>query len=392
MSTTAYCVPLEREIDTANLSDEEWEFISSTDTSQYSQARPLATCLVPEGNNGPMYRTQRNGQFYLAHYPGGNTENHDHNTTPMTAEHKNQTEYIRRAAQSAGLKTQGELSTGKNTRLDLAVYGEHNTGFEVQWSSLSNGMVQSRATRSFDAGWPTAWITTGQPSPSWTKLVPSVRISDIEWSEELPTEGTVSATITEFYTEVFRRVTLKDRDTAIPLDEFVVRVVSGDIIAVTGPDGPTFTDASALGMLTEFGHKIWTPDYTPKKRNANRIRDCHSHERTFVPEPVMPPVITPPVIDVRGRQAERDQATRQWLDAERDFVQSWLDAEQDFTQAARQDAEKAALNFVQSWLEAEFAWWRDVNEIPCSVCGLPINPAFRTFVHYDCARRTRNAA
>jgi hypothetical protein len=307
----------------------------------------------------------------------------------MTAEHKNQTEYIRRAAQSAGLKTQGELSTGKNTRLDLAVYGEHNTGFEVQWSALSNGMVQSRATRSFDAGWPTAWITTGQPSPSWTKLVPSVRISDIEWSEALPAEGTVSATITEFYTEVFRRVTLKDRDTAIPLDEFVVRVVSGDIIAVTGPDGPTFTDASALGMLTEFGHKIWTPDYTPKKRNANRIRDCHSHERTFVPEPVAPPVIMPPVIDrpsVRDRQAERDQAihntferlaTRQWLDAERDFIQSWLDAELAYT-GQWLDAEKrwgatvsewldAETAFVQSWLTAE-RMWKASSVRACPAC------------------------
>ena len=65
--------------------------------------------------------------------------------------------------------------------------------------------------------------------------------------------GTVTATITEFYTTVNwpRGTTLADRDRVLPLDDFVRLVVAGTIIAVTGPDGPTFTDAGALDMLAE---------------------------------------------------------------------------------------------------------------------------------------------
>ena len=156
----------------------------------------------------------RNSRFYLAHYPGDNTENHDHDPTPMSVEHKNQTEYIWRAAQSAGLETSDlkkGLPTGNNTVLDLAVWGKHNTGFEVQWSALSSNKAQLRAARSFDAGWPTAWITT--TNPAWTEFVPSVRISDIDWGDELPAEGTVAATITEFYTTVSwpHRTTLENK-------------------------------------------------------------------------------------------------------------------------------------------------------------------------------------
>ena len=426
MSSTAYFIPQEREINTAELEDDPElyaEIIACHGKS--TRDNPKFRCLERAGNKLPMmlklHHTDENGDpvYFLAHFPRDNPEGHQHDTftAPMTVEHKQQTEYIERAAQSAGLETQRELSTGKGTRLDLAVYGKANAGFEIQWSALSvDGAkgARGRATKSFEGGWPTVWVTT--TDPTWFGSVPSIRITGM-WGEQLPPPGTVYTMISEFSRQMrWPEMRLERKDKALLLDEFVPLVTSGDIIPVVAPDGVTFTDSSALDMLTEFeGCGTWTPSYTRRARSAQRTRRCLSHEKppppVFEPPPP-PPVTAKPTPDpcqechgshqaglflrysgtsqkwlcptcfqdspTRDRRrawldAERvwRQSWRDWLNAERAWYQSWLDAEK----AWHQTWLDTELAWYQSWPDAERAWyqsWLDAERAIhtwCKGCG-----------------------
>lgn len=418
MSSTAYYYPRKIEIDTATLGDDPdlyAEIISYHGKS--TRENPIFRCLEPEGGKLPMLLVRnphQDGSYFLRHFAGDNTEGHTHDSfsAPMSIEHRRQTEYIERAAQFAGLETKRELSTGKGTRVDLAVYGARDTGFEIQWSDLSvdgDKGARGRATKSHNGGWQTVWVTT--TNPSWLGTVPGVRISGADWGTELPCAGSVSAIISEFSTEMsWPTATLKNQYRVLPLDDLVPLIVSGDIIPVAGPDGVALADANTLDMLTEFeGCGIWTPDYTPKARSAKRTRRCHSHEQP-APPPLPPPkpvvlqpiprpapVVVDPVIEREpcqkcGGTDQRHVAETLKYSGAQGIWMCRACYDQMELAAAQAKRESAERDFVQSWLDAESAWWRDVGEITCPACGLPINPAFHTLVHYDCARRTRNAA
>lgn len=321
MSSTAYFVPRQIEINTAQL-DEDPGLYEEIVSYHYKSTRedPAFRCLEPEGMNLPMKlvcRRDEDGRpaYHLAHFADDNAGNHKHDTfSKMSVEHKRQTEYVERAAQSAGLETQREYSTGKGTRLDLAVFGKRNIGFEIQKAALSadgkDGAATSRTAKSFDAGWQAVWITT--KAPAWLRVVPSVRISCGNWSEELPAPGTVWAIVHKFHTETSWQW---NQSTMLRLDDLIPLIASADIIPVATADGVMLTHAADLDMIKEFdGCGVWTPEYKPKAKSASRTRRCHSHEE---PEPEPEPV---KVVGVRLPNGTVKRNPRQWATVPKAWV------------------------------------------------------------------------
>ena len=120
--------------------------------------------------------------------------------------------------------------------------------------------------------------------------------------EEPSTGGTVSATITEFAHRGVPQVTLKDRDTAIPLDEFVVRVVSGDIIAVTRTRWADVHERQRSACSPNSGTRSGRPTTRQRSGTPTGFATAMVTSGRSCRNLLLPPVDTPPVIDVRGRQ------------------------------------------------------------------------------------------
>lgn len=163
-------------------------------------AAPVLTCL---GNLEPMYvYRHETGRYFARHYPGGNPDKHGHRIATMSDEHRRQAEYTQRAASENGLDAGLERSTGNGTRLDVAVFGTHNIGFEIQRSGLSRAKAKSRATKSLAAGFPTAWVTDRERDPDWADHVPTARLTTRGgWDEAVLPRNSAWVSIGEYHAE-----------------------------------------------------------------------------------------------------------------------------------------------------------------------------------------------
>src|SRR5690625_1312746 len=240
MSTRAHYHPRDIEIDLADLPRWLYNEIASLHGQITKDNAPL-TCL---GNGQPMYiYRHHSGRYFARHYPGENPDGHGHSLATMSDEHRRQTEYTQRAAADHNLDTAMEYSTGNGTRLDLAVHGAHNTGFEIQRSALSRAKAKTRAKRSFDAGWPTAWVTDQARAPGWADHVPTARLTaGIDWAAHIPKRNTARVVIGKFSRERDKSKRSGWRYVREPhtvlLDELAYLMPAGEIVPVaTGTRG-----------------------------------------------------------------------------------------------------------------------------------------------------------
>lgn len=284
MSTRVYYRPRDIEVDLSDLPRWLYDEIASLHGQIDRQASPL-TCM---GNGEPMYvwRTHE-GRYFARHYAHQNADGHSHRIATMSDEHRRQTDYARRAADDHGLATAVEFSTGNHTRLDLAVTGAHRVGFEIQRSQLSRRNAELRAFRSFEAGWPTAWVSDAVRTPEWHDRVPSARLTKgIDWTS-LPARNSARVIIGKFTRERDRtrpsgwRYVREPR--TVMLDELAYLMPAGEIVPVaTGTRGvvslATADAREVIDSCTYPGASAWRPSATtPRtKETAQRIsRDCH---------------------------------------------------------------------------------------------------------------------
>ena len=278
MSTLAHYHPREIDIDLADLPT--WlyaEIASLHGRIDPPPAEPVLTCL---GNGTPMYvYRHESGRYFARHYPGGNLNGHSHRIATMSDAHRRQTEYCRRAAESDGLHAVMEMSTGGRTRLDLAVTGATDVGFEIQRSGLSRVKAKTRARRSFDAGWPTAWITDRERDPDWADHVPTGRLTTRGiWDHAMPRPGSAGLTIADFTRERDRTAPTGWRymrqPKSIRLDELPVRMAAAEIVPVAvgalGRVDLAFASAAEIIDSCTFpGASVWHPtDETPRRKEA----------------------------------------------------------------------------------------------------------------------------
>lgn len=275
MSTRAYYHPRDMQLDLADLPH--WLYSELVSLHGHiTRERTVLTCL---GNQEPMYIYRHpTGRYFAHHYPGGNPDDHEHRiAATMSDEHRRQTEYSQAAAERHGLQTQLEKSTGNSTRLDLAVHGTHQTGWEIQRSQLSRAQAKSRATKSFNAGWPTVWVSDSEHDPDWADHVPTARLTVRGW-DVMPPANSVHAIVGQINLE--RDATrpggwrYKRTPRQVLLDELVVRVAEADIVATTvGTKGLVMLvdeqSRDALESVTYAGAGQWTPTpQTPRTREA----------------------------------------------------------------------------------------------------------------------------
>ena len=248
--------------------------------------------LICIGNGQPVYvwRTA-DGRYFARHYPGENPDNHSHHIATMSDEHRRQTDYARRAADDYGMRTAVEFSTGNHTRLDLAVTGNRQVGFEIQRSELSRRNAEMRAFRSFEAGWPTAWVSDSARTPKWHDRVPSARLTaGLDWTS-LPARNTARAIISKFTRERDRTRPsgwrYKRWPREVMLDELAYRMPAGDIVPVAmGKNGVVvLATADAIDVIdscTYPGASTWHPRLlVPRTKESSQrySREC-SHVAT----------------------------------------------------------------------------------------------------------------
>jgi hypothetical protein len=292
MSTRAFYHPLNIEIDLADLPRETYnEIVSLHGQIDPPPAPPVLTCLI---NGEPMYVYRReSGRYFARHYPHGNPDGHSHPIATMSDEHRRQAEYSRRAAAQHGLDATLEHSTGNGTRLDVAVFGDINTGFEIQRSQLSRAQAKTRAAKSFAAGWPTAWITDRERDPDWAGHVPTARLTVRGgWSEALPPPNTANVIISKFTHERDRDTksgwTYKREPTAVLLDDLAYLMPAGEIIPVAvGTKGIVVLahkgSREVIDSCTYLGASPWRPSIaTPREKEAVQTfsRFCRGHKQS----------------------------------------------------------------------------------------------------------------
>lgn len=287
MATRAHYHPRNIDIDTGNhTSLPTWLFdeIISLHGQISRQDPPVFTCL---DNGKPMYVWQHeNGRYFLRHYKNENPNGHSHAVNTMSVEHRRQVDYIIRGATNHGLTATPEKSTGNHTRLDAAVPGPIDTGFEVQRSQLSRAHAKRRAKLSFDAGWQTAWITDQERDPNWLHHVPSAQLEvrGQYWADALPPPNTAYVVIGEFTRERDRQKpsgwAYNRQPCGVLLDELSYLMPAGDIVPVaTGKEGRVslaFKEArEIIDSCTYPDASLWIPDYgTPRHKEA-----AQSHSR-----------------------------------------------------------------------------------------------------------------
>jgi hypothetical protein len=252
---------------------------------------PVVTCLK---TNDPMYLYRHpTGRYYLRHF-AGEGDHGSHSLTTMSVEHRRQAEYTERAADTAGIKARLEVSTGttpsgrQSTRLDVGVWGARNVGFEIQRSQLSLAQAMDRASRSYENGWPTVWITDAERDPAWADRVPTARmITRGGWDERTLDPNTARVAISRFRRE-------RDSSRAsgwsycrepvsVLLDELACLVPAGDVVpVVVGTKGMVvlaFKDAAdVIDSCTYPGASRWDPVgklLAKKERRQLRSLECH---------------------------------------------------------------------------------------------------------------------
>ena len=286
MSTMTRYHPRGIDVDLADLPHWLYVEIASLHGQLDKSGPPILTCL---GNGEPMYVWRHeSGRFFARHFPGGAGNKHSHAISAMSDEHRRIAEYSERAAEDAGLSAQLEYSTGKGTRLDVAVFGEVNTGIEVQRSSLSRVLAKSRTSKSFSAGFVTAWISDSQRTPDWAHHVPTAFMTTRGgWSERLPDRNTANVSIGEFTRERDgRRWRYQRRPLVVTLDELTQLIPAGEIVPVAvGTKGAVSLALKGarevIDSCTYPGASVWHPSSsTPRTREAAQrfSKPCSRHE------------------------------------------------------------------------------------------------------------------
>lgn len=284
MSTRAFYHRRDMEVDLADLPTWLYREIASLH-GQVKRDDAVLTCI---GNGEPMYVWRHHsGRFFARHYAGGNGDKHTHLLAAMSDEHRRQAEYTARAAENHGLDTHLEFSTGNGTRLDLAVIGKVNTGFEIQRSALSRAHAKRRTAKSFEAGWPTAWVTDADRAPDWSDHVPTARLTKgIDWTS-LPARNTARAVISKYVHERDRTKPTgwgyRGEPIAVLLDDLAYKMPAGDVVPVAvGKQGKVtlaFRDAiDVIESCTFPGAATWRPtQLTPRGREAPQrySSTCH---------------------------------------------------------------------------------------------------------------------
>jgi len=288
MTTNALYHPRNVEVDLSDLPREIYNEIASLHGQISYGDEHVLTCL---GNLEPLYVWRHeSGRYFARHFPNGNPDAHYHGAiSSMSEEHRREADYIVRAGFTFGYDAQLEVSTGNGTRLDVAIYSEScNIGMEVQRSALSLPKAKSRATKSFNAGWPTAWITDSEKEPAWADSVPTARLTSRNgWSEELPKPNTAFVAIS-----TFKRERDSSRPTgwwyvrepvAVLLDELVHLMPLGDIVPIKiGKKGDVvLADRNASEVIdscTYPGASLWQPSTRTDKPEKETVqfysREC----------------------------------------------------------------------------------------------------------------------
>lgn len=285
MSTRTFYVSRGETVDLASCSPGLYREIASLRGQLARDDPPVLICL---GNGEPLFVARsESGRYFARHFPGGNPDGHMHPINPISIEHLHQCEYCHRAADDGGLKSVLEYSTGAGTRLDLAVFGQCNTGIEVQRSHLSRARAKTRARKSRDAGFMTAWIHDSETTPDWEDHTPTARMTTRSgWTDGIPPKGSANAIISDFTRERdkgrwrYRRV-----PTTTTLDDLVVQMAAGEIVpAAMGNQGKVVLTwqrgADMLEACTYEGASIWNPtDWTPQTKEAAQSysTDCAQH-------------------------------------------------------------------------------------------------------------------
>lgn len=132
-----------------------------------------------------LYLQERNGVVVAAHWPKSGL--HDTYSYGVSDEHKRQADYICRAAEAAGYRTQKEYSLPTKIRLDAAIFnGAAITGVEVQRSAISIPAILGRTTKAHNAGVVQVWYDETEGNAKWMHRVPSVGMNRWPWNETPP--------------------------------------------------------------------------------------------------------------------------------------------------------------------------------------------------------------
>jgi hypothetical protein len=289
MTTRAFYHPRDSFVDLAELSDSIYNELI-TFHGKIRRDEPVITCLK---NNEPMFVYRHpSGRYYLRHF-AGEGDHGSHSISRMSVEHRRQAEYTERAADSAGIKARLEVSTGttpsgrQSTRLDVGTWGDLNVGFEIQRSQISLAQAMDRASRSFENGWPTVWVTDQEHDPAWADRVPTARLTTRGgWDQQTLAPNTARVAISRFHRERnpsrpsgwwYRR-----EPVSVLLDELAVLVPAGEILpVVVGTKGTVvlaFKDAvDVIDDCCYPGASKWDPVgklVAKKERLQSRSRDC----------------------------------------------------------------------------------------------------------------------
>lgn len=285
MSTRTYYLPRKMHVDFATADPWLYREMASLKGHFDRENSPF----ICEGNGAPMYVRKVNNRYYFAHYPNESSATCVH-PTGMSDEHRRQADYVARAAEDHGLRSELEHATGNHTRLDLAVFGMSNAGFEIQRSELSRARAKARAVKSFNAGWPTAWVTDAPRRPDWADQVPTAALTKgIDWSERLPGRDMARVIIGRF-TRIRDRSRpsgwryQREPEEAL-LDDLAYLMPAGEIIPVAFGNRGTVSlafkgAAEIIDSCTYPGASTWRPNgQTPRTREApQRFTSVCRHE------------------------------------------------------------------------------------------------------------------
>lgn len=233
----------------------------------------VITCLA--NNQSMMVYRHETGRYYLRHF-AGEGDHGSHSISRMSTEHRRQAEYTERAAISAGVSAKLEVSTGttpsgrRSTRLDVGTWTpDARVGFEIQRSQLSLASATSRASRSYENGWPTVWVTDQERDPAWADRVPTARLlTRGGWDTSLPNRNTARVAISRFHRErdCSKKLGWRYRrePVSVLLDDLAHLVPSGDIVPIrVGTKGAVVLafkeSAEIVDSCTYPGASRWEP-------------------------------------------------------------------------------------------------------------------------------------
>ena len=141
---------------------------------EFSRSNPAFICVTHLGGTNPgLFLKKHDGEWWAVHYESGTCKSHLL-PTPMSDEHKRQTEYWARAAQDGGYRVELERNLRTGTRPDALIHGPVVTGVEVQRSAMTAASAVIRTRKASLAGVADIWFTGRGSEPSWAWRVPTV--------------------------------------------------------------------------------------------------------------------------------------------------------------------------------------------------------------------------